>query len=71
MKMTTTEDHIISFIYFFFDFSESFEQEKQQKPSRRFPIPFSGSPLLGKKMNNRNSGSNNNGKKSEQSTGTY
>ncbi|XP_033757120.1 WD repeat-containing protein 91-like isoform X2 [Pecten maximus] len=53
-----------------YDFSaladESFEQEKQQKTTRRFPINFSTPPLLGKKSTNR-SGGNNNSKKTDQS----
>ncbi|OWF40423.1 WD repeat-containing protein 91 [Mizuhopecten yessoensis] len=52
-----------------YDFSaladESFEQEKQQKTTRRFPINFSAPPLLGKKSTNR-SGGNNNSKKIDQ-----
>ncbi|XP_069139768.1 WD repeat-containing protein 91-like isoform X2 [Argopecten irradians] len=53
-----------------YDFSaladESFEQEKQQKTTRRFPINFSAPPLLGKKSTNRSTG-NNNSKKNDQS----
>ncbi|XP_060072966.1 WD repeat-containing protein 91-like [Ylistrum balloti] len=53
-----------------YDFSaladESFEQEKQQKTSRRFPINFPAPTLLGKKTTNR-TGGNSNSKKTDQS----
>lgn len=42
-------------MYYVLYFSENNEIEKEQKTSRRFPLNFTGSPLLGKKSTSRTS----------------